>query len=107
MYKLGPPCGCNLLVVLPAGCPSEGLKSPLLVVLWGRGDETLGDRKAPVARDKAGTARQGSKRGKGSGSPRVLAPPPSPASGEQLRALPSLWVFLGREGAHSGTLEWS
>ena len=57
-------------------------------------DETLGDRRAPVVRDKAGTARQGSIEGREWQS-LVLAPPPSPASGGQLAASPPLWGAWG------------
>ena len=48
------------------------------------GDEAAGDRECLLLGTRQGTARLGSTRGKGSGSPPVLAPPPSPASGGQL-----------------------
>ena len=62
---------------------------------WG--DEAVGDRECLLLGTRQGTARLGSTRGKGSGSPPVLAPPPSPASGGQLHSSSVLQEFLVSE----------
>ena len=73
-----------LLVVLPAGCPFDVQCLFSLRDIGEGGTRLLETRSLQLLGTRLGTARKGSKRGKGSGSPPVLAPPPSSASGGQL-----------------------